>query len=87
MDELRVYLRDLTSGEWISYAPNDWIDQYYNRIAAAIEQHGTTVGGSFGLSGTPERGRMTVWTVDNEAVLDFDWQTMTVSAARQCSHA
>lgn len=86
MDELRVYLRDLISGEWIHYAPYAWIDQYYNHIAAAIERHGSTVGGSFGLSGTPERGRMTVWTADKEAVLDFDWQTMTVSAARQCSH-
>ncbi|SIL99595.1 Uncharacterised protein [Mycobacteroides abscessus subsp. abscessus] len=86
MDELRVYLRDLISGEWIHYAPDAWIDQYYNRIAAAIERHGSTVGGSFALTGTPERGRMTVCDVAGDVVLDFDWQTMTVSAARRCSH-
>lgn len=86
MDELRVYLRDLTSGEWTWYAPAAWIDQYYNRIAACIERHAATVGGSFALSGTPECGRMTVFTAEDEVILDFDWHTMTVSAARQHAH-
>lgn len=82
MDELRVYLRDLTSGEWTAYAPGTWIDQYLNRIAAAIERYADTVGGSLALTGTPERGRITVCDAQDAVVLDFDWQTMTVSAQK-----
>ncbi|CPW72794.1 hypothetical protein [Mycobacteroides abscessus] len=86
MNELRVHLRDLKSGEWIAYAPEVWIDQYYNRIGAAFERHAGTFGGSLALSGTPERGRITVWTADKEVVLDFDWQTTTVSTGVQHAH-
>ena len=44
-----------------------------------------TVGGSFGLTGTPERGRMTVCALDGSVVLDFDWHTMTIDQAREQS--
>lgn len=83
--ELRTYLRDLTSGEWIVYAPEVWLDQYQARIDDALVRHAHTVGGSFAITGSPERGRMTVCDIEGGVVLDFDWHTMTVEQARQQS--
>lgn len=81
--ELRTYLRDLRSGEWITYTPDAWIGQYRARIDDALVKHAATVGGSFAITGTPERGRLSVLDTDGNPVLDFDWHTMTVSQARQ----
>lgn len=83
--ELRTYLRDLTSGEWVGYTPEVWLDQYQARIDDALVRHSRTFGGSFALTGTAERGRMTVCAVGGAIVLDFDWHTMTVEQARQQS--
>ncbi|MFD9828553.1 hypothetical protein ACFWXB_13855 [Tsukamurella tyrosinosolvens] len=83
MDDIKVYLRDMQSGEWISYAPEDWIKQYYARIEDALVVHQGTFGGSIGLTGTPERGRLTVCDAGDKVVLDFDWHTMTVETARR----
>lgn len=80
--ELRTYLRDLTTGEWITYTPDVWLGQYQARIDDALVRHGHTVGGSFAITGSPETGRMTVCAVDGAVVLDFDWHTMTIEQAR-----
>lgn len=80
--DLRTYLRDLTSGEWIVYTPQVWLGQYQARIDDALVRHGHTVGGSFAITGTAERGRLTVCDADGAVVLDFDWHTMAVEQAR-----
>jgi hypothetical protein len=78
MDDVKVYLRDIRSKEWMSYTPGAWIPQYYARIEDALCVHRDTVGGSIGLTGTPERGRLTVCDVDGAVIYDFDWRTQAV---------
>ena len=86
MDTLRVYLRDLTSGEWITYSTDAWLEQYPARVRDALDVHAGTFGGSFAITGTPERGRLSVFDTNSERLLDFDWMTMTVDEAARSQH-
>lgn len=82
-DELRVYLRDLTTNTWLNFAAGEWIDQYEDRIMDAMAVHAAALGGTLSMTGTPESGRVTVYEAVTAAViLDFDWHTMTLAEAR-----
>ncbi|KMV17705.1 hypothetical protein ACT17_15410 [Mycolicibacterium conceptionense] len=76
--QLRVYLRDILSGEWISYSTEDWLPQYYARINDALVQQQLTMGGTIAITGTPEQGRITVNDADRVIILDMDWRTKTI---------
>ncbi|KXP08717.1 hypothetical protein [Tsukamurella pseudospumae] len=80
MDDVRVYLRDLRSKEWIRYTAEEWITQYYARIEDALCEYRDTFGGSLGLTGTIESGRLTVCDANDKVVLDFDWRTEAVDS-------
>lgn len=76
-DELWVYLRDLRSGEWVTFEPAVWIDDFSALTAEAHRAHAETVGGSLHVTGTPESGRITVLDAAGGTVVDSDWHTMT----------
>jgi hypothetical protein len=82
-DEVLVYLRDLTADSWTHFPAGDWIDRYAEQINAVLDIHSATLGGTLSLTGTPERGRVTVYAaVTQNVVVDFDWHTMTIAEAR-----
>lgn len=81
MNDIQVYLRDLRSKEWIRYTAEEWISQYYARIEDALCEYRDTFGGSLGLTGTIESGRLTVCDANDKVVLDFDWRTVVAETA------
>ena len=81
MSDVHVYLRDLRSKEWIRYTAEEWITQYYARIEDALCEYRDIFGGSLGVAGTIESGRLTVCDANGRVVLDFDWRTEAVEAA------
>jgi hypothetical protein len=62
------------------------VEQYPARVQDALDIHAATFGGSFAITGTPERGRLSVFNADSERVLDFDWMTMSVGTAADSQH-
>lgn len=80
LDEMRVYVRNLMTNEWVAFAPGEWIDQYESRVFDAIAMYGATFGGTLSLTGTPEHGRVTVYASPlGEVILDYDWFTWKAS--------
>ena len=83
-DELRVYLHDLLTDTWTSVSVAEWMDQYEDRVATALTMHADTFGGTFSLTGTSERGRVSVFTAaPHRTVLDLAWHALTRSEALQ----
>ncbi|MFA5707533.1 hypothetical protein [Mycolicibacterium sp.] len=81
MNDLRVFLRDLTQQTWVNFEPGQWIDQFEGRISAAMTAHAATFGGTFAFTGTAESGRVTVYSKARDVLIDFDWHTMTLEEA------
>ncbi|BBX87882.1 hypothetical protein [Mycolicibacterium aubagnense] len=81
-NELRVYLHDLATGKQISFTVGEWMDQYTGRIRDALALQAQTLGGTFSLTGTAERGRITVYAPDTrEIIRDIAWNAMTAVEA------
>ncbi|OSC34682.1 hypothetical protein B8W67_05390 [Mycolicibacillus koreensis] len=77
-----VYLRDILTGEWARIEVSDWADTYRARVATAVSRQMGTFGGELTLSGSPERGRVTLINAEgDQIIMDFDWYTLTVSQA------
>lgn len=82
VEPLRVYMRDNLDGRWKNFSVEDWIDTYRERINAVVDLHGRTVGGTLTLTGTAERGRITLLAPGEYGpILDRDWCTLTMSQA------
>lgn len=82
LEEMRVYMRNLITDEWVDFAPGEWIDQYESRVFDALAIHGATFGGTLAMTGTPEHGRITIYASPlGEVIVDYDWFTMAVSEA------
>lgn len=79
--QLRVYVRDLISGELSAYPAGEWLGQYAAGINEAIQLWQQSLGGTIAITGTPEQGRVTVNDADHAIVLDQQWWTVTVDAA------
>lgn len=80
--ELRVYLHDLTTGAQMSFTVGEWMDQYAGRIRDALALQALTLGGTFSLTGTSERGRITVYAAETrEIIRDIAWTAMTAAEA------
>lgn len=79
--QLRVYVRDLISGELVAYPAEEWLSAYAEGINAAIQLWQASVGGTIAITGTPEQGRVTVNDADRVIILDEQWWTVAVDAA------
>ncbi|QRY83668.1 hypothetical protein JVY00_17700 [Tsukamurella tyrosinosolvens] len=79
--QLRVYVRDLTSGEPSPTRPRSGSPSTPRGINAAIEMWQASLGGTIAITGTPEQGRVTVNDADRVIILDSQWWTVTVDAA------
>ena len=81
MVDVTVRLRNLQSGEWTKYDPTTWLKDYYAFVEDSLCCWRDTVGGSIGITGTPEQGRLTVCDGDGAVVRDFDWRTVVVEVS------
>ncbi|MBS4102845.1 hypothetical protein [Tsukamurella paurometabola] len=79
--ELRVYVRDLISGELVAYPAGEWLGIYAAGINSAIQLWQASLGGTIAVTGTPEQGRVTVNDAGRVIVLDSQWWTVAVDAA------
>lgn len=87
MDDVTLHLRNLRSREWTRYTPEEWLDRYYDFVEHNLCCWRDTVGGSIGITGTPEQGRLTVCDVDGTVVRDYDWRTtVTESSVSEAVH-
>lgn len=75
--DLRVYLHGLLGGEWAIYEALEWLTEYRELLAEALGAQSATIGGQLVLSGTAERGRLTVADSGGAILIDVDWPTMT----------
>lgn len=81
MNDVRVHLRNIQTGERTSYAPVVWLEDYSPFIEDSLCCWRDTIGGSFAVTGTPEQGRLTVCDIDGSVVRDYDWRTVVVEAS------
>ncbi|KXP12700.1 hypothetical protein AXK57_00110 [Tsukamurella pulmonis] len=79
--QLRVFLRDLISGELVAYPAEEWLPAYADGVNEAIELWQASLGGTIAITGTPEQGRVTVNDADHIIILDSQWWTVAVDAA------
>lgn len=80
--ELRVNLRDLLTATGVrQFTTAEWLEQHDARLSAALEEWMKTLGGTIKITGTPERGRVTVYrkVTDTAPMIDFEWVTETVA--------
>lgn len=54
--QLRVYVRDLTSGELVAYPASEWLIAYAEGINAAIEMWQASLGGTIAIYRHPGAG-------------------------------
>ncbi|GAA1087333.1 hypothetical protein [Tsukamurella spumae] len=80
MNDVTVRLRNLLTGEWTRYQPEAWLEDYFAFVEDSLCCWRDTVGGSFGVTGTPEQGRLTVCDIDGEVVRDYDWRAVVADA-------
>ncbi len=80
--QLRVHLRNLRTGQWVSnHDPVEWLDIYDQLTRFAIDAFTSRgLGGTFTVTGTPESGRVTVYPASDRttAIVDYDWHTYEV---------
>lgn len=77
--DLRTYLRDLSTKRWAIYESADWLTEYQTLLTEALKAQAGTLGGQLLLTGTAERGRITVCDTAGAVVIDVDWMTMTAA--------
>ena len=81
--QLRVHLRDLRTGSWVSsHDSQRWLEEHENLLSRSVDTYMNTFGGTIMISGTPETGRVTVYPTTERSVpiLDYDWHTYSVPA-------
>lgn len=81
--DLRVHLRDLRTGSWVSnYDTQRWLEIHEELLDIAADMFMETFGGTLMVSGTAETGRVTVYptTERSTPILDYDWHTYSVPA-------
>jgi hypothetical protein len=70
-------VRDLLTRNWTLEDPMQWADDHPELIAQVVATYLGTVGGTLQLTGTPERGRVTVTDTEGVLVTDVGWMTLT----------
>lgn len=70
-------MRDYVEREWIIYEAHDWLTEHPEVVRDALGTQVETMGGTLALTGTAERGRITINDAANRIIIDVDWQTMT----------
>ena len=74
--DAHVHLRNIQAGEGTRYRPEVWLTDYSAFIEDSLCTWRDTLGGSIGITGTPEQGRLTVCDAEGEVVRDYDWRTV-----------